>query len=47
MIIKVEELSKLEARSDPAVLGGLKLEEVWQLYHDGRGGHPSNRGKGS
>ena len=46
MIAKAEELFRLDARSDPAVLDGLTLEEVRQLYHDGTGGQPLNKDKG-
>jgi len=46
MITKAEELFKLDARSDPAVLDGLILEEVRQLYHDGTGGQPLNKDNG-
>ncbi|EUC28492.1 hypothetical protein COCCADRAFT_40990 [Bipolaris zeicola 26-R-13] len=42
MIAKTEELFKPDARSDPAVLDGLALEEVRQLYHNGTGGQPMN-----
>ena len=39
---KAEDLFQLDTRSDPAVLDGLTLEEVRQLYHDGAGGQPMN-----
>lgn len=39
---KAEDLFQLDTRSDLAVLDGLTLEEVRQLYHDGAGGQPMN-----
>jgi hypothetical protein len=35
-------LPKVDPRSNPAVLDGLTLEEVRQLYHDGTGCQPMN-----
>jgi hypothetical protein len=43
MISQAEKLLKPDARSDPAVLDGLTLEQVRQLYHDGTGSPPMNR----
>ncbi|KAJ6194982.1 hypothetical protein J3E72DRAFT_198360 [Bipolaris maydis] len=42
MIAKAEELFKPDIRSNPAVLEGLALEEVRQLYHKETGGQPMN-----
>src|SRR5690242_12197172 len=42
VITRAEELYKLDARSDPAFLAGLELEEVRNLYHEGTGGQPLN-----
>jgi hypothetical protein len=46
IIAKAEELFKLDTRSNPAVLDGLALEKVRQLYHDGTGGQPMNTDRG-
>jgi hypothetical protein len=45
VVTKADELFKLDARSDPAVLDGLTLEEVRQLYHEGTEGQPMNTSK--
>jgi hypothetical protein len=42
MVAKAVELFTLDTRSNPAVLDGLALEEVRQLYHNGTGGQPMN-----
>lgn len=46
MITRAEELFKLDARSDPAALDSLALEDVRQFYHERTGGQPMNTDKG-
>lgn len=47
MICKADELSELDTQSNPAVLSGLALEEVRQLFQEGTQGQPTDMDRDS